>query len=70
MTVDTINSTAIHHVDVSAQALLASALARNEGVQAQTGALVVETGSRTGRSPKDRFIVHPPEVYRLFFSYT
>ncbi len=45
------------HLNLTSNELLQFALKRKEGVLSATGALSVTTGKRTGRSPKDRYIV-------------
>ena len=46
-----------HSSNPSTETLIQSAIAQNEGVLSENGAFCVTTGARTGRSPKDRFIV-------------
>ncbi|TDJ26272.1 MAG: phosphoenolpyruvate carboxykinase [Gammaproteobacteria bacterium] len=57
-----IDTTSRKHVytELSTAALAEWAVVRGEGQFAANGAIVVETGSRTGRSPKDRFLVEEP----------
>ena len=50
-------------VDASSAKLVEMAVERGNGILTNTGCLAVVTGDRTGRSPKDRFIVDTPDVH-------
>lgn len=53
------------HTDLPTAKLLDMASARQEGHFADNGAFMATTGERTGRSPKDRFIVDEPSLHDL-----
>ena len=48
--------------DLTSTELIEKSLSLNEGKLTNTGALLIITGKRTGRSPNDRFIVDEPST--------
>jgi phosphoenolpyruvate carboxykinase (ATP) len=55
-------ASSIIYSDLSTKELMEHILRNKEGVLSTTGAIAVTTGKRTGRSPKDRFIVKDSET--------
>ncbi|MEY4794395.1 MAG: hypothetical protein RL724_1331, partial [Pseudomonadota bacterium] len=50
------------HANLMPPALIAHALRRNEGRLSADGAFIAETGTHTGRSVQDKFVVEDPDV--------
>ena len=64
---EALGATGIHasrpvHANLTAPALVAEAVRRDEGQLSVDGALVVQTGQHTGRSAQDKFVVDEPSV--------
>lgn len=62
-----LNGTGVHlaaalHANLTAPALVAHSLRKNEGRLSADGALIVRTGVHTGRSVADKFVVEEPET--------
>ncbi|HMN95274.1 MAG TPA: phosphoenolpyruvate carboxykinase (ATP) [Phycisphaerales bacterium] len=51
------------HRNLSVPLLIEQAIRRNEGVLAANGALMCDTGERTGRSPNDKFLEDTPGIH-------
>ena len=51
--------------ELNTEELIKAAIDNGEGTVASNGALALETGARTGRSPNDRFIVHEDSTSHL-----
>src|SRR5262245_10508690 len=51
------------HRNLSVPHLFEVAIKRGEGVLAANGALNVDTGERTGRSPNDKFLEDTPGIH-------
>ncbi|MDR1194113.1 MAG: phosphoenolpyruvate carboxykinase (ATP) [Peptococcaceae bacterium] len=49
--------------NLSTPSLVERALARGEGALSDAGALVVQTGKYTGRSPDDRYVIDGPTIH-------
>ena len=52
-----IKNTKTQYWNLNAEELVEETIRRNQGVLSDTGALAIDTGEFTGRSPKDKFIV-------------
>ena len=52
-----IKNTKTEYWNLTPEELIEETIRRNQGVLSDTGALAIDTGEFTGRSPKDKFIV-------------
>ena len=58
-----IHTTGSVYRNIPAGSLIEKALIKKEGRLSRAGCLCVHTGERTGRSPKDKYVVDTPAVH-------